>query len=108
MAQPQRRSASATTASTESAAARMTTEGFGRGLAYDGRHLLVGASLFAEEYADRDHDDGFVDVYSADFTLLGRVVFPRSSIRDIRLLAGDRGLSNHSRKVGGPNGRDHV
>ncbi|MFI6226375.1 hypothetical protein ACIBCR_03525 [Micromonospora echinospora] len=86
----------------------LTTEGFGRGLAYDGRHLLVGASLFAEEYADRDHDDGFVDVYSADFTLVGRVVFPRSSIRDIRLLAGDRGLSNHSRKEAGPNGRDHV
>jgi hypothetical protein len=78
----------------------LTTEGFGRGLAYDGRHLLVGASMFAEEYADRDHDNGFIDVYAADFTPRGRVVFPRSSIRDIRFLAGDRGLSNHS--TGGP------
>ncbi|XTZ18413.1 hypothetical protein ACQSSU_14135 [Micromonospora echinospora] len=56
-----------------------------------------GASTLAAEYVDRDHANGLVDVYSAEFTLLGRVVFPRSSIRDVRLLVGDRGLSNHGR-----------
>jgi hypothetical protein len=70
-------------------------EGFMRGLAYDGRHVLVGSSTFARDHADRDHDDGVIDVLTADLAPSGRIIFPRSSVRDIRMLSVDRGLSNH-------------
>jgi hypothetical protein len=69
--------------------------GFTRGAAYDGKWLLIGCSTFAEDFAGRDHDDSKVAVLASDMTVLGHVNFPRSSIRDIRLLTGDRGLSNH-------------
>lgn len=77
-----------------SAAEVYSADGFNRGLAYDGEYVLVGVTPFAEHFADRELSSGFVDVLSNDFRRVGRVVFPRSSVRDLRIIDKDLGLSN--------------
>lgn len=71
-----------------------SAQGFNRGLAYDGQYVLVGITPFAENFADRERRAGFVDVLNNDFHRIGRVVFPNSSVRDLRITEKDFGLSN--------------
>ncbi|MBQ1026185.1 hypothetical protein [Micromonospora sp. C95] len=70
-------------------------KGFNRGIAYDGEYILIGGSVFAKEYAQRDNDDGYIEVFDRRFEPVGRIVLPRCSMRDVRFLNNDRGLSNH-------------
>ena len=71
-----------------------STGGFNRGLAYDGQYVVVGISPFTESFTDRESAAGFVDVLDNDFNRVGRVVFPNSSVRDLRITEKDHGLSN--------------
>lgn len=73
-----------------------STAEFNRGLAYDGQYVLVGNSPYTESFTDRESRAGFVDVLNNDFHRIGRVVFPGSSVRDVRIIGKDIGLSNNA------------